>query len=254
MARRCDAHPRPHRVGARGYGRVALTLALLLHTSVAAAAASPSPPPPAGVFPPTAATARGALPAAAWAFKPTQADGAGVAGTTVAFPFGSLTLGSAAEFPALSSSAGVDLAYILVRIHPGAVAPAHVHPRAAELAFVLAGTVEVAWVDEFGTPAPPPPPSSSPPSSPPRGPRSAGRRVANRLGPHEAGVVPRALPHSVACVSVGGCVVLAVLNAGDPGTAFLASSVCAMGGRHPGGALGNLTAPAVAALCAGGVV
>lgn len=248
MARPCSAHPSAHREAAHCYRRAALTLVLLLHTSVAAVAATPPPSSPPTGIPPPAATVRSGLPAAAWAFRPMQAESAPAAGTTVKFPFGSLTVGSAAEFPALSSSTGVDLSYILVRIHPGAVAPAHVHPRAAELAFVLSGTVEVAWVDEFGTPVTPPTSGSR------AGASAAGRGVASTLRQHEAGVVPRALPHSVACVSAGGCVVLAVLNAGDPGTAFLASSVCAMGGRHRGGALGNLTAPAVEALCAGGVV
>lgn len=235
--------------------RVALTLALLHTTMAAAAAAVVTPPPrPVGVAP-SAASVRSALPPAAWAFQPLEAANARVSGTTVEFPFGSLTLGSAAEFPTLSAAAGVDLSYILVRIHAGAVAPAHVHPRAAELAFVLAGAVEVAWVDEFGTaPAAPAAAAAAAAGRSMAASPVSGRRVANPLRRHGVGVVPRALPHSVACVSAEACVVLAVLTAGDPGTAFLASSVCAMGGRHAGGALGNLTAPAVDALCGGGVV
>ncbi|GAB0489825.1 hypothetical protein MMPV_001050 [Pyropia vietnamensis] len=251
MAGSCNAlSPVPHGP-AVGTCRVALTLVLLLHTSIAAAAAAASRGTLMGI-PPPAATIRSALSPASWAFRPMATDTPATAGSTVEFPFGSLTLGSAAEFPALSSATGVDLSYILVRIHAGAVAPAHVHPRAAELAFVLSGTVEVTWVDEYGTPVAPPRSQSS--RRPSADLAAGGRRVANSLRRHEAAVVPRALPHSVACVSAGGCVVLAVLNAGDPGTAFLASSICAMGGAHPGGALGNLTAPAVEALCTGGVV
>lgn len=245
MARPCGGRrpPRPQTVPC--HCGVAFTL-VLVHTAMAAAAAATATtapqPTPAGV-PLTAASVRSALPPTAWAFHPFDAANPRASGTTVDFPFGSLTLGSAAEFPALSAAAGGDLSYILVRIHAGAVAPAHVHPRAAELAFVLSGAVEVAWTDELGTA-----PASAPAAA------AAGRRVASPLRRHDAAVVPRALPHSVACVSADACVVLAVLNAGDPGTAFLASSVCAMGGRHAGGALRNLTAPAVDALCGGGVV
>jgi len=201
-------------------------------TSTATAAATTAAAPPT---PTTSVAARAPIPPSDWAFRPFDPDFA--AGTTVTFPFGSLTLGDARTFPALSATTGVDLSYILVRIHGGATAPAHVHPRGAELAFVLRGAVRLAWTDEVA-------PSGG-----------AGRVVANGLPARGIGVVPRGAVHSVHCVAEGGCVVLAVFNAGDPGTSFLASSLCALGGDHVVGALGNNMSVADAAtFCKGGVL
>uniref|UniRef100_A0A453GZQ1 Germin-like protein n=2 Tax=Aegilops tauschii TaxID=37682 RepID=A0A453GZQ1_AEGTS len=67
----------------------------------------------------------------------------------VPLPTATFTLSKAsmAEFPALN---GQSVSYAKLRFPPGTVNPTHTHPRAAELLFLLEGTLSVGFIDTAG--------------------------------------------------------------------------------------------------------
>jgi len=170
---------------------------------------------------------RSAVPDPAFVFTP------GAPANLRQLPFGSLSLGAVDQHPALGG-ADVQMAYTVASIHPGATLPAHLHPRATELDYIVRGTIQTVIVEENG---------------------SGRSTITVKASAGQLSVIPEGLIHSQTCVSAEPCRFVATLNSADPGTLLVGSSVCALPDFQAAAALGNGFSPATArAFCAGGVL
>lgn len=129
--------------------------------------------------------------------------------------------------------ADLGAAYYHVALQPGARHVPHLHPRAAELLLVTAGTVDVWFVDEGAGGTPPAP-----------------RLVRNTVAAAGAAVIPRGLLHGVACVGGSACAALSTLPDADPGVVLAAAAACGAPAADVAAAMGTSEADA-AAVCGG---
>jgi len=127
----------------------------------------------------------------------------------------------------------IQVSYVAIKLNAGATLPAHTHPRAAEMDFMVYGVLKNSCVEEFG---------------------SARPGVDVILHAQQVGIIPERLLDAQACVSPGPCFFVAVLNSADPGTQLSQSSICALDAAQVATSLGNgKDAAAAAAFCKGGV-
>lgn len=154
------------------------------------------------------------------------------AGNTLSLPVGQLSVGSVDNSPVLGSP-DIQMSYVAVKLNAGATLPAHTHPRATEMDYVVYGVVKNSIVEEFG---------------------SARPKIDAVLHPGEVGVIPEGLVHAQTCMGSEGCLFIAMFNSADPGTALSQSSICALEPMQIATSLGNGKSPAMAQkFCMGGV-
>jgi len=172
-------------------------LAALVAATTPTAAAAGATPPTAALFP-TAVALRARFADADFAIDTTALRGAPT-------PSGHLRAATVGTFPALGTP-GINSAVALVDLAPGASNTAHTHPRAAETLYLLAGALDVFFVEENGAPPV--------------------RVVRNSLRRGGVAVFPTGLIHGQRCVSRRGCKFLAVLSSADPGSVTVAARLC----------------------------
>jgi len=130
-------------------------------------------------------------------------------------------------------SPDTNVSYVVVKRIGGTTLPAHTHPRAAEMDYVVYGVLKNSFVEEFG---------------------SARAKVDATLQAGEVGIIPEGLMHAQTCVAHEGCFFIAVLNSADPGTQLSQSSICQLDPMQVATSLGNGKSPSAAtAFCQGGV-
>lgn len=151
---------------------------------------------------------------------------------TLSLPIGQVSLGTVDNYPVLGSP-DIQMSYVAVKLNAGATLPAHTHPRAAEMDYVVYGVVKNSIVEEFGS----------------------ARPVINTiLHAGEVGVIPEGLVHAQTCMGSEGCLFIATFNSADPGTSLSQSSICALSPMQVATSLGNGKSPAEAEkFCMGGV-
>jgi len=172
-------------------------------------------------------TLRSVVPEEAYVFTPGMPD------NLRQLPFGSLSLGAVNQHPALGSP-DVQMAYTVASINPGATLPAHLHPRATELDYIVHGTIQTVIVQENG---------------------SARPTISVTVSAGQLSVIPEGLIHSQTCVSAEPCRFVATLNTADPGTLLAASSICALPDFQVAASLGNGLSPTDArAFCMNGAL
>lgn len=152
------------------------------------------------------------------------------ADNTLSLPIGQLSLGTVDNSPLLGAP-DIQMSYVAVKLNAGATLPAHTHPRATEMDYVVYGVVKNSIVEEFG---------------------SARPSIDAILHAGEVGVIPEGLVHAQTCMGSEGCLFIAMLNSADPGTALAQSSICTLAPMQVATSLG--TSPAEAEkVCMGGV-
>ncbi|OSX74727.1 hypothetical protein BU14_0269s0007 [Porphyra umbilicalis] len=154
----------------------------------------------------------------AFKFSPFQST------NTLSLPIGNLSLGTVDSDPVLGSP-DIQMSYVAVKLNGGATLPAHTHPRAAEMDYMVYGVLKNSFVEEFG---------------------SARAKVDVTLNAGEVGVIPEGLMHAQTCVAHEGCFFIAVLNSADPGTQLSQSSICQLDAMQVATSLGNGKSPSAA--------
>lgn len=105
--------------------------------------------------------------------------------------------------------ADLGVSYYHVLLQGGTRHVPHLHPRAAEVLLVTAGTVDVFFMEESedGTgPAP--------------------RLIRNTVATAGVALFPRGLLHGVACVSASPCTYVSTLTHADPGVVLSGATLC----------------------------
>eukprot|EP00168_Porphyra_purpurea_P001338 TRINITY_DN1165_c0_g1_i7.p2 TRINITY_DN1165_c0_g1~~TRINITY_DN1165_c0_g1_i7.p2 ORF type:complete len:225 (+),score=76.86 TRINITY_DN1165_c0_g1_i7:205-879(+) len=120
---------------------------------------------------------RATYPPSAFKFTPFQSD------NTLSLPIGNLTVGTVDSDPVLGAP-DIQLSYVAVKLNGGATLPAHTHPRAAEMDYMIYGVLKNSFVEEFG---------------------SARPKVDVVLNAGEIGVIPEGLMHAQTCMAHEGC-------------------------------------------------
>ncbi|KAG7034505.1 Germin-like protein subfamily 3 member 2, partial [Cucurbita argyrosperma subsp. argyrosperma] len=105
-------------------------------------------------------------------------------------------------FPGLNT---LGMSFVRADFKEGAINPPHVHPRAAEMVYVVQGRVYAGFVD------------------------SANRVYAKVIGEGEVMVIPRGLVHFQMNVGKGTATVFGCFNSQNPGTQRMASAIFGSG-------------------------
>lgn len=112
------------------------------------------------------------------------------ADNTLSLPIGQVSLGTVDNSPLLGAP-DIQMSYVAVKLNAGATLPAHTHPRATEMDYVVYGVVKNSIVEEFG---------------------SARPSIDAILHAGEVGVIPEGLVHAQTCMGSEGCLFIAMLN------------------------------------------
>jgi len=208
-------------MAASAFAKAAVVSALAALVATTTAAAAGSPPPNAALFP-TAVALRAKFADADFAIDTTALAGA-------PNPSGNFRAATVGTFPALGLP-GINSAFALVDLAPGASNTVHSHPRGAETLYLLYGKLDVFFVEE-----------NSPPPV---------RVVRNTLRRGGVAVFPTGLIHGQRCVSRRGCKFLAVLGSADPGSVTVAARLCDAPASAVAAAYG-VSARDAAHICAG---
>lgn len=147
-------------------------------------------------------------------------------------PAGSNVLpATASKFPVLAMR-DLNVAFTHVDLAADTHQVPHTHPRAAEVLLVTAGTVDVWFVEENGSPAP--------------------RLLRNTVAVDGVALFPRGLIHGVACTAGAPCSFVSTHTHADPGVVSVGPSFCNAPLADVAAALG--VPESTAATVCGGVV
>lgn len=105
--------------------------------------------------------------------------------------------------------ADLGVSYYHVLLQAGTHHVPHLHPRAAEVLLVTAGTVDVFFLEEGGDGTGPAP-----------------RLIRNNVDAAGVALFPRGLLHGVTCVSASPCTYVSTLTHADPGVVLAGTTLC----------------------------